>query len=100
MPIATMAALLFRSAARNFLCREALEFGSISQCLRPPAVKFSEKDRATADIILEFCQILVGPDVRNHEVIGRDDVLAPLPGFDFLDRKLVFLGQLPDSFPI
>jgi len=75
------------------------EFASISHRLRPPAVKLSEKDFVTTDVILEFRQIPIGSDVRNHEVIGEDYFPAPFASFDFLDRKLVFLGQLFDPFP-
>jgi len=67
------------------LCREALEFRSLLQRLRPPPFKRSEKNCASADVILEFSQVSVEADVRNHEVICTDDVPGPLSGFDFLD---------------
>lgn len=54
-------------------------FASPLQCLRPPAIQRSEIDVVIADVILEFSQIPVGSDVRNHEVIGTDDVSALYP---------------------
>jgi hypothetical protein len=42
----------------------------------------------------------VGVDIRNFEVIGRDDIPALLPGCDFLDRKLMLFGELSDPFGI
>jgi len=72
----------------------------VLQRLRPPAIKWSDKDVVSADVILKFRQIFVDPDVRNFAVIGADDVPAPNAGFGFLIGKLVLFGELCDSFTI